>query len=65
MNKQTDMDHYLYMLCQTEGVLIDDGGGGQFSGGYYEEVYKMSGHIYTFLIDGEYVELLLKVIDYD
>lgn len=63
MNKQTDMDQYLYMLCQDEGIRIDYGDG-QFSGGYYEEVYRMSGHIYTFAIEGKFLDLISKEIDY-
>lgn len=65
MNKQTDMDRYIHWLCQYKGTLVDDGGGGQFSGGYYEETYKLDGHIYKFAIEGEWLECIAKEIDYD
>lgn len=64
MNKQTDMDRYIYWLCQYKGALVDDGGG-QFSGGYHEETYKLDGHIYTFAIEGDWLERIAKEIDYD
>jgi hypothetical protein len=65
MNKRTDMDNYLYELCKDEGMLIDEGGGGQFSGGYYESKYKLDGHIYIFAIEGKFLELVSKEICYD
>ena len=64
MNKQTDMDNYLYELCKDEGELIDEGGSGQFTGGFIAPVYRYAGHIYTFAIEGKWLELISKEIDY-
>lgn len=64
MNKQTDMDQYLYAMCQDEGELIDEGGTGQFTAGFTVPVYRYSGHFYTFYVQGDYVELAMKEIDY-
>ena len=48
----------IYNLLVEHGVCTEEGDGGQFSGGYYDEVYEYEGREYTFLVGPDGIESL-------